>query len=536
MDRSDLPIEAVKIDGQYIEDAISGYKTVLTSGREGLAPEKEKYSVGTADGEVIKYTRYPAREIKVDFALHADSLEDLRDKLNHLNNIFQATDADFVFNDESGVFYTGDIIVSEDFKPYKNAVTGSYTIYCAYPFKRSVEPITLSTDDSEGVQIDGNMAVFTFDYNGTYPSRPVLQAEFAGALSGGDSSEDGDCGFVAFMDADENIIQLGNPDAVDLDQYTSADTLINRDFTTLAGWTAGGTALKNITDTYWNKGAGQTRSFAYGGTLSNTTTGAVNLDLAIVQRLCVSTTAQLGSFECGMYSASNVLVVGYRIKKTASGTTASVEYVINGTVAGKDNIDVSYYNTNFGYCKRTALYRTQYYNKKKKAWQNAKISGAKTRKVSNGYSYTQSNLNSSVKKSGASVTIKVGNLAARTFQAPDIENTVSKTLKFTFTGDMNTNAVASARLASEPTASFADTPNVFLSGDIVEADCSDASVFLMRKGTVEGRPAPQYGALGNDWEDFTLVKGENVIGVTWSDWVHEGYEPTIRIIYNEVFL
>ena len=536
MDRTDLPIEAVKIDGQYIEDAISGYRTVLTSGREGLAAEKEKYSVGTADGEVIKYTRYPAREIKVDFVLHGSSLEDLRRKLNHLNNLLQATDADFVFNDESSVFYTGDIIVSEDFKPYKNAVTGSYTIYCAYPFKRSVEPIVLTSNDAEGVTIDGNSVVFTFDYNGTYPSRPILQAEFAGALSGGDSSEDGDCGYVAFMDDDENVIQLGNPDAVDLDQYTSADTLINREFSTLSGWSASGTATKNITDTYWNKGAGQTRSFAYGGTLSKETTGAVNLDLAVVQRMAAGSTGQLGTFECGMFDASNRLVVGYRIKKTASGTTGSVEYVINNAVAGKDNIDLSYYNTHFGYCKRTALYRTQYYNKKKKKWQNAKISGAKTRKVSNGYSYTQSNLNSSVKKSGASVTIKVGNLAARTFQAPDIETAVSKTLKFTFTGDLNTNAVASARLASEPSASFADTPNVFLSGDIVEADCSDASVYLMRRGTVEGHPAPQYGALGNDWEDFVLTKGENVIGVTWSDWVQSGYEPTIRIIYNEVFL
>ena len=87
MDRTDLPIEAAKINGQYIEDILDGYTTVITSGREGLQAELGTYTVGSADGEKIKSSRFPARTIEVEFVLQGDSMEDLRSKLIKLNNI-----------------------------------------------------------------------------------------------------------------------------------------------------------------------------------------------------------------------------------------------------------------------------------------------------------------------------------------------------------------------------------------------------------------------------------------------------------------
>ena len=48
--------------------------------------------------------------------------------------------------------------------------------------------------------------------------------------------------------------------------------------------------------------------------------------------------------------------------------------------------------------------------------------------------------------------------------------------------------------------------------------------------------SPQFGALGNDWEDFCLVKGLNVINAVWSDWVNPDYKPALKILYNEVYL
>ena len=101
---------------------------------------------------------------------------------------------------------------------------------------------------------------------------------------------------------------------------------------------------------------------------------------------------------------------------------------------------------------------------------------------------------------------------------------------------LQTNAVSSIKITKLAGAHFADTKNVFTAGDIVEADCNDASIVLKRVGTEEGQLAPQYGALANDWESFMLTKGENIIQASWSPWVNTSYKPVLKIMYNEVFI
>lgn len=536
MDRQDLPIEAVKINNQYIEDAIEGYSTLITSGREGLSVELGNYTAGISDGERIKSSRYPSRSITVDFAIKGDSMEDLRDKLNQLNNLLSVEDADFVFNDESDKFFTGRTIIGDSFTPYKNAATGSYTIFCPDPFKYSIAPITKSTTDAEGVTVTDNSAVFTFDYSGSYPARPILRAEFATSKSNGNSSEDGDCGFVLFVDPDENIIQLGNPDATDYDESARASTLINKEFTTIDDWTSSGITTSSIRDTYWQKGKGQTLTYAKGiGTLSKAVAPSINFDVALVHRMNGNKTSEKGTFALEVKSGDTV-VVGVLIEKSASGTSGKARYIINGKRMGWNTIDLSYYNKNLGFCKRTKTYVTKYYNKRSKKWQYTRIKGARTKKVSDGYEYTQSNLNSTIKKVGNKVTFKIGNLVQRTFIVDEIAEMTINSLSMAFTGNLDTNAVRSVKLTNRGNTFFEDIPNVFTAGDIVEADCNDASVYLMRAGTVSGDYAPEYGALGNDWEAFTLERGTNIISVAWSDWVNPSYKPKISIIYNEVFI
>lgn len=201
-----LPSEAVSIDGTFIENVISGYRTLYVSGRESLGVEIDGQVVSAADGEQFKNQRYPARILTVGFQLIAESNSDFREKFNHLNNLLavDSEGADFVFNDESDKFFTGYPIFNCEVDPGLNAVTGEWEIYCPYPFKRSVAVV-----EATPTTVNDHSAQFTINYNGTYPARPILQAEFAGAKSGGDYSDDGDCGFVAFIDDEENIIQLG---------------------------------------------------------------------------------------------------------------------------------------------------------------------------------------------------------------------------------------------------------------------------------------------------------------------------------------
>lgn len=543
-----LPAEAVSINGTYIEDIVDGYRTLYVKGRESLAVDLDTHAIGTANGEWVKKSRYPARTLTVGFQLLCDTDEDFRLRFNQLNNILSIGEADFVFNDEQDKFFTGYPIMDADIEAGRNNVVGEWTIYCAYPFKRSVTPITLSSDDATGVVIDGNSATFTFDYDGVMPAKPVLRCEFAGALEGGDYNEDGDCGYVAFLNQDESIIQLGNPNVLDVDADNKNETLVNSAFNNLTGWTVSGITVGGITDTYWNYGAGQTQNYAKGiGTLSRSVTASVNCEFDVVQRLCVSSPTQAGTFKA-LLKNGNTTVVGYIIEKAGSGTTANVKYIMNDRVVGADTIDVSYYNTHFGYCNRTPIYvnipvvsvgTVTYATQPRKAG-TANFSGNtlvwSTRPVHVGYDYTQSNLNSGISRNGAVATFSIGNLPDRTFKNSDIVGTPVTSVVFETTGTFNTNAIRSASLIKKVGVPFADIPNVFTAGDVVEADCNSANVYLNRAGSAGGHLEPQYGALGNDWEDFEIKTGQNIIRAVWSDWVDPDYKPTVQIIFKKVYI
>jgi hypothetical protein len=101
---------------------------------------------------------------------------------------------------------------------------------------------------------------------------------------------------------------------------------------------------------------------------------------------------------------------------------------------------------------------------------------------------------------------------------------------------LNTNMIHSLLFRRDAGVPFAEQPNVFTAGDIVEADCNEATVNIYRDGSIGGHLEPQYGALGNDWESFMLTSGTNVIRATWSEWVKPTYKPQIEIEYNEVFI
>lgn len=558
-ERNDLAADAVKINGIYLEDAITGFTTINSTGREVLTREIVSNSY-KRDGSVVDYTRYPEREITIKFAIETDTNGTFRDKYTTLLGMLDGEDVDIQFNDDVNKFLTGTAFVNAPDEKYGRFCVGTYTVKCSDPFKYSTEVY-----EAEPVEYDSSSAQFLINYNGTYPARPVLQAEFVGALSGGDYSEDGDCGFVAFMDSDENMIQLGNPEAIDLDASKTATQVVNRTFTTIDGFTTTGghtwgnkaiagssSANQTISDANWKKGAGQSLKYVkptYGSgsawhgpilryLISN---GAQNFDIALVHRICCGAAAQLGTFECGAYTENGTILAGFVIEKSANGTNGTVRYIVNGVQKGTATIDLSYYNTNFGYCKKTAVNQTQWYNKKTKKWQTKKIKGAKTRTVVSGYNYTQSNLNSSIRRNGSSFTFKVGNLAQATYTVGGLENVLASEVSLHFaqsktTAALSANAVSTIKITRLAGASFADTENVFTAGDIVEADCGDASIYIKRTGTEEGQLSPQYGALANDWESFMLTKGTNIIQASWSPWVNPTYKPVLKILYNEVFI
>lgn len=540
-----LPAEAVSLNGTYLENIINGYRTLYVKGRESLGTELNTYSVGIADGEKVKGRRYPARVLTVGFQLLCADDEEFRMRFNQLNNILSIEEADFIFNDEQDKFFSGYPVMDASVEAGRNNVTGEWKIYCAYPFKRSINTVTLSSDDASGVVVDDNSATFTFNYDGVIPAKPLLRATFASAKDGGDYNEDGDCGYVAFLNQDESIIQLGNPEVIDVDALNKNGTLVNSVFTSFTGWTNNGMAIQTIADQFWAQGQGQANKYATGvGTLSRSTAGAVNFEFDIVHRICVNSPSQTGSFKALLKNGDST-VVGFTIDKTGSGTSAVISYILGNKVVGTDTCDISLFNTNFGLCNRTPVYVNEVYyeqvvtyvKKKKKKKKKAVYSWeARVRTVQSGWNYTQSNLNSGISRDGSVVTFSIGELADRTFKMSDIENTPIYDVVFETTGDFYVNGIGTCSLIRKAGVPFAEIPNVFTAGDIVEANCNDANVYLYRDGSIQGHLEPQYGALGNDWENFDLKVGQNVIRAVWSDWVNTNYKPKIEIVYNKVYI
>lgn len=231
-----LPSEALKINGEYIENQITGYRTLTVEGREALSPEISSFETGSRDGSVLKGKRYPARVIRITYQLVANSNEEFRSAYNKLASILNVTNAELVFNDETDKYFIGTPSLMGEVPPGKNAVVGEFEIICLDPFKYSLMEYEAVPDLDD--------SCILLDYQGTYKSFPKLEAAF---YKEDESSEDGettqeltgagDCGFVAFFTEDEKIIQLGDPDEADKEKtYDSSQTLVNQQFDSANKW------------------------------------------------------------------------------------------------------------------------------------------------------------------------------------------------------------------------------------------------------------------------------------------------------------
>lgn len=238
-----LPAEAVSINGEYIENQIDGFRTLYTSGRESLEKDIESYDNTAVNGSLTKYTRFPARTITVGFQIVTDSPEEFRQAFNQLNAVLNVEDAEIIFADEDDKFFTGTPIMNAEVDPGLCSVTGEYEIYCADPFKYSVDvmnPQPIITEDAD----TGLYQTFVIDYDGTYPAKPVYTARFYNP--DGETDEDnaeseqtntvellgdiGSCKYVAFMDSKNHVLQFGNPELEDESDVPDPLVLTNRQF------------------------------------------------------------------------------------------------------------------------------------------------------------------------------------------------------------------------------------------------------------------------------------------------------------------
>lgn len=244
-----LPSEALQINGEYIENQISGYRTLHVSGREALSPDVETYTTGIRDGSRLKNKKYPERIITVTYQLTAESNEAFREAYNKLGGILNVKEAELIFNDEQDKFFIGTPCIIGNVKPGVNSVVGEFEMLCADPFKYSVIEYEAECNLDE--------SSILVDYNGTYKAYPTLEAEFYNENEVAEDGETatpltgaGDCGFVAFFNEDEKIIQIGDPEEADtVEAYPKSQALISQTYKASTAW---GTAAKSL----WTANAG----------------------------------------------------------------------------------------------------------------------------------------------------------------------------------------------------------------------------------------------------------------------------------------
>lgn len=229
-----LPSEALQINGEYIENLIPGYRTLQVEGREALSPDVVTHDIGIRDGSQLKSKRYPERIIVVTYQLIAGSNEEFRAAYNKLASILNVENAELIFNDEQDKFFIGTPCVIGAVTPGTNAVVGKIEFLCTDPFKYSVIEYEATPN------IEDNSVLI--DYNGTYKAFPTLEADFYKESEIGEDgeinafTEGGDCGYVAFFNEDEKVIQLGDPEEYGAELYPQSQTLINQQFNNSLSW------------------------------------------------------------------------------------------------------------------------------------------------------------------------------------------------------------------------------------------------------------------------------------------------------------
>lgn len=545
-----LPSEALKINGEYIENQITGYRTLYVSGREALSPELTTIETGSRHGSVLNYSRYPSRTITVGYQLIETSPENFRKAYNDLGAILSIKNSELIFADEPDKFFIGCHSSMGEIEAGRNCVIGEFEFTCLDPFKYSVQEY-----EAVPVTVDGGMA-FQVNYGGTVPGRPVFEVDFYKSEDG-DKSAEGRCGYVAFFNDNEKILQFGNPEELSEEQIEIVDTStntylvptteisLNHTFKQSNSWNSlkgqyslnsgvvykshkqtGTIAIRhsNSTDYYLSASEFGSVSEWHGPTATyKFANSAKDFTFSYGHKMCTGNASaskkQRGALQMILSDSSGKIVAGIDVYKSGEGTKGKYRMIVNGQVLKEAELDLSYYNKYFGN-NRTA-------NKKKGI---TAVTAAKA---------------ASITKSGGTVAFNVGGIKNSFTVSAVKDKQVNKVtvamLKKRDYATLQYNGIYNMKLVRNYqktvtetietiTTQWHDVQNKFNVNDVLIVDCAEASVQL------NGLDRPDLGALGNDWEDFLLEPGMNQIGASYSDWVDSTYAPSFKMKYREVFL
>jgi predicted phage tail component-like protein len=504
-----LPSEALNFDGEYIENLIPGYRTLYVSGREVIDTELLTDEVGVRDGTRYRRKRYPERIITVGYQLIAKDVLSFRAAYNKLNAILDTDEAKLIFADEPDKYFIGTKEGTDDVPTGVNAVKSELTFHCADPFKYSVkEKEVIPTMDED--------TTFVVDYRGTHKCFPVLEAE-----------ANGDIGFVGFIKQNGKVIQIGNADELDGENYEMSQTLVDEEFVSISPeWKLNSAKIIEFTN-------------SSGGTVSTIQTGTVTVGKDrsgktilgpssygnIVAYGGPSVTRQIPADQSGHVGAKNwTFSWHHNFTLTHAKQLGAVEFLVTGLKNGKKVTIASVtYSRNAMNTKAWGWFYVN--NKCVKSY--ITIDDVTAENKVTGYSGGRSG----IRKFGTKVAFDFAGQVFE-FTDPEIVDVEATEISVFFLvtkgyDSMNLNGVYSVKFVSHSVESWRNVPNKFGEGDVILANCKAGTIL------VNGVEMQGLGALGNDWEQFFLHPGTNQINCVYSNWAEK---PHFKLKYREVWL
>lgn len=531
---ADKPTEALKINGQFIEDQITGYRTLYVKGRETLLAEAESYEVGLRDGTILQSRRFPERIITIGFQLICSTASAFRTAFNKLNTILNTEDAELIFNDELDKYYVGTPIEPDEVDPGSNAIVSEFSIVCNDPFKYSttVTNVQTSTYSEQVTDEDGNTStvtsqVLTTDNTGGYKTYPAFQVQFATDEDAShDIGTDADCGYVLFAKGGTDYsVQIGD----DQEKDTTTVKVLNHKFaaSSRGGFTDTNSIAPLRSVEVHN---GSSKATAKGLMLNATTTVAKKYHGPFV----VYTPSMSGYYATGEFTVSWKHILACA-SKTATGKKQGGCFWIY-LLDSNNAVKMAYGLVKNG---QTTFNAYEYvYDYVNGLWESTKFNVAYTGKA--GYKktadttgrlsncYFKRKLTYDDQNNLIDCRTTIHNCAGQ--ERVIVEDTPCTIAKIAFFfGKYGSNPAFHSNRVTQVafTNGAVDNINTFSSGDYAEVDCNSAEI------TLNNKSSDNLGDVGNDWEDMYLDVGTNTMYVQYSDWVTAGFEPTITMTYRK---
>lgn len=490
-----LPVEAMSYNGIYIENEITGYRTLYTSGRELLVSELQTGEINGIDGARYLGRRRPIRTITVGYQLIADSPSDFREKYNKLNSLLRKEQVQIIFADEPDKYFIGTKTGNSTVESGRNAVTGEIEITCVDPYKYALEEKAFTAE------FIGGKLLLNVKNDGTEPCPVSFKI-----------SNKSDNGYVSLISSN-GIMRYGNQTEVD-----GVTVRGNEVLSTIADWPAtretssvmhptynytgtlkkvtnvnGGKTVGMVIDSFGNRLADTWNGGCQELTLPADSTGATgskNFYCWMCHWFMTSQLGQTGEQGIAFITDDNKMICGVQIVKSdASGNDAYIEYFVNGKIKRQIHFQPTVYDSDNPFNGRGA---------------------------------------NDIRKEGSKVTFYWWG-SHFSYVDPDIENLECAKIQLTFDNHgtrasyVAVNAISEIKFEKMDVNGWKDVPNRYKEGDEIIIDGDDSKVYI------NGIYKPNEEVIGTKYFQIDpLDSAEITIAV--SDWCETvpDVEATIR--------